>query len=131
AHVTASLSAYLDGEIGAAERARLEEHLRECPDCGLQLEQLAAVDAAARELAVEAPPGYFDSFAGRARRRIEAARRPRKVPLWVMPLAAGLAIAAILPLVLQQRMSTSASRAAEAPAVKAPVAGAPAAPAPE
>jgi putative zinc finger protein len=103
AHVTQWLSAYLDGETAPAERARVEEHLRECPDCEGRLEQLAAVDAAARELPVEPPAGYLDSFSSRVRQRIEASRRPFRLPVWALPLAAGLIIAVAAPLALRHR----------------------------
>jgi hypothetical protein len=75
AHVQDHLSAYLDGELPAPERAAVETHLRTCPECSRHLEELRAVDEAARELDVEAPPGYFDSLPARVRARLPAPRR--------------------------------------------------------
>ncbi|MBN2394669.1 MAG: zf-HC2 domain-containing protein [Anaerolineae bacterium] len=39
-HVEDELIAYLDGELGAAERARVEAHLAHCPACAAALEEL-------------------------------------------------------------------------------------------
>jgi hypothetical protein len=75
AHVQDHLSAYLDGELLAPERAAVETHLRTCPECTRHLEELRAVDEAARELDVEAPPGYFDSLPARVGARLPAPRR--------------------------------------------------------
>ena len=44
------LSAFLDGELPAPERAEVEGHLRTCAECARALEDLAAVDAMARSL---------------------------------------------------------------------------------
>jgi anti-sigma factor RsiW len=114
AHVTQWLSAYLDGEVAPDERLRLEEHLRECGECGGRLEQLAAVDAAARELQVEPPAGYLDSFSGRVRQRIEASRRPLRVPGWAIALAAGLVIAVATPLMVFRERSAAPAPAGPA-----------------
>jgi anti-sigma factor RsiW len=40
-------TAFHDGELPAAERARVEEHLRGCPECSTLLADLARVDRAA------------------------------------------------------------------------------------
>ncbi len=51
------LHAYLDGELSAVERARLEAHLADCSACGTRLEEARAlVGRAAQLLAVAAPP---------------------------------------------------------------------------
>lgn len=49
------LSEYLDGDLGVAERTRLEAHLAECEDCSETLEQLRRVVARARG-AEDRPP---------------------------------------------------------------------------
>jgi len=101
AHVLDRLSLYLDGELDAAARSEVESHLRGCAACARHLEQLAAVDAAARELPVPAPPGYFDSLPARVRARLPRPPR-RSPPVWVWAAAAGIAIAALAPLLFQQ-----------------------------
>ena len=44
------LSAYHDGELPAASAAQMEEHLRGCRACGVQLEQLRALSRMLREV---------------------------------------------------------------------------------
>ena len=43
------LARYLDGELSAQERARLDEHLAACADCRAALEALRAGDELARD----------------------------------------------------------------------------------
>jgi hypothetical protein len=104
AHVLDRLSLYLDGELAAAARTEVESHLRGCSACAHHLEELAAVDAAARELPVPAPPGYFDSLPARVRARLPPPRR-RTAPVWVWAAAAGVALAALTPLLFRQTAS--------------------------
>jgi putative zinc finger protein len=121
AHVLDRLSLYLDGELAAAARAEVEAHLRGCSACARHLEELAAVDAAARELPVPAPAGYFDSLPARVRARLPVPRR-RTPPVWVWAAAAGVALAALTPLLFRQTASPvpEAMRTEEAGRVAAP-----------
>ncbi len=62
------LSAYHDGELSVADRARVEAHLRGCPDCTAFLESMARIDSA-----VEVPdpgPEYWERFNRRVEERI-------------------------------------------------------------
>lgn len=72
------ISAYHDGELPVADRARVEAHLRSCPDCAALLESIARIDAAA-----EVPdPGseYWERFNRRVEERIAGeATRPHTV----------------------------------------------------
>ena len=62
------LTAFHDGELHAADRARVEEHLRGCPECVALLAGLARVDRAA---GVPDPgPAYWDRFNARVMDRI-------------------------------------------------------------
>lgn len=107
-----SLGAYLDGELDAAARARVEAHLGTCAECSLHLADLAAVDQAARDLPVEAPAGYFDDFAPRVRARLETrASRRWRPPVWGWAAAAALLLGIVTPLVLQDRPLGVAQRA--------------------
>ena len=121
AHVLDRLSLYLDGELAAAARTEVEAHLQGCSACARHLEELAAVDAAARDLPVPAPPGYFDSLPARVRARLPAPRR-RAPPVWVWAAAAGLALAALAPVLLRQTTSPvpEATRTEETERVAAP-----------
>ncbi len=62
------LTAFHDGELHAADRARVEEHLRGCPECVALLAGLARVDRAA---GVPDPgPAFWDRFNARVMDRI-------------------------------------------------------------
>ena len=116
AHPVESLSAFLDDELADVERRGVDAHLAACPSCARHLSELAAVDALARDLPpAGAPDGYLEALPGRVRRRIRA-DRPAVARPWVWPLAAGLALAVLAPIVLLQqraRYSPPADRAAE------------------
>jgi anti-sigma factor RsiW len=88
-----------DDEAGAAERARVDEHVRVCAPCHRQLlaerEVRALVGGRAVSLVGHAPLGLRDRCAARAR-AAQPARRP--IPLlsrasWPMALAATLVLA--------------------------------------
>ena len=107
-HPGERLSALLDGELSAVERAAVEAHLRECAACARQLEELAAVDAFAREVPVEAPSGYFDQLPGRVRARV---RRPARIPrmaVWAAAAAAAVMAVVVTPVVFQREQSVMA-----------------------
>jgi Putative zinc-finger len=110
-HLGERLSAFLDGELIADERAEVEAHLRQCAACARELEELGAVDAMARELPVQAPPGYFEALPGRVRSRVRARRRPRPVMVWMATAAAAILVAVIAPLTLTLRHAPQPARA--------------------
>jgi hypothetical protein len=63
------LTAFHDGELPAADRARVEAHLRGCPECGALLTDLARADQAA---GVPDPgPAYWKRFNARVMERVE------------------------------------------------------------
>ena len=116
------LSAFLDGELSAADQAAVEDHLRECPACAHELEELAAVDAFARAIPVPAPAGYFEELPGRVRARV---RRPARVPrlaVWAAAAAAAVMAVTVTPLLIQRERSVTAPSTQSAPYV--PAAGA-------
>jgi anti-sigma factor RsiW len=49
-HGSDRLSEYVDGELDAVERARLESHLEACPECTRELEEMRALVAEAASL---------------------------------------------------------------------------------
>jgi hypothetical protein len=109
-HERERLSAYLDRELPPGERAAVEAHLAACPECAAFLAELAAVDAASASLPAEAPEGYFESFPGRVRARLEARKRAlpaRRVPVWTWAAAAAVLLAVVTPLTLRQLRSPS------------------------
>jgi hypothetical protein len=107
-HVRARLSAYLDGELPVAERGAVDQHLRACAACARRLEDLAALDAAARALPLAAPPGYFERLPARVRARLDP--RPRhawRPPAWAWAAAAALLLAIVTPATLMRRDAPS------------------------
>ena len=110
-HERERVSAYLDGELGPAERAEVEAHLAVCAACAALLEDLAAVGAEAAGLPAAAPEGYFDRFPSRVVARLRAAdarRRPFRLPVWTWAAAAALVLAAVTPLTLRGRRAPAA-----------------------
>jgi hypothetical protein len=110
-HVTERLSAYMDAELGEADRAQVDAHLLGCPACARHLEELRAVEAAARALPLEAPDGYFEAFSGRVRRRLEPARSRRRgyFPAWTFAAAAAVVLALLTPRLLHQPLTRPAA----------------------
>lgn len=70
------ISAYHDGELSAADHARVEAHLRSCPGCAALLESIARIDAAAE--VPDPGPEYWERFNRRVEERIGGEEiRPR------------------------------------------------------
>jgi anti-sigma factor RsiW len=90
-----AISAYLDGELGASERGRVEEHLRSCPPCAARRETLERTRAALASLP-DVSPTADESRAirlavlERAGAPPAAARRPLLQRLF--PALAGVAV---------------------------------------
>lgn len=119
-HVRSRLSAYLDGELPPDERSAVDQHLRVCASCAHRLEGLAALDAAARALPVDAPPGYFEDLPARVRARLDALpRRAWRPPVWSWAVAAALLLAIVTPATLWHRESSTPSAAISGPAARA------------
>jgi anti-sigma factor RsiW len=78
------LSAYLEGELAAAERAEVEDHLSACPDCaalaGLMRESMTA---AAGFPEVEPSPALMAKLYGIPARKAEKKRLIRPVFDWL------------------------------------------------
>ncbi len=73
------LTAFHDGELPAADRVRVEEHLRGCRECGELLADLARADRAA---GVPDPgPAYWDRFNARVMDRVEREADGQRVAL--------------------------------------------------
>jgi anti-sigma factor RsiW len=121
-HVTLQLSALMDGELDARERDLVEGHLRACPACARHLEELRAVDKAARELPVHAPDGYFEAFPERLRARLERGRTGRRglAPSWALAAAAAVALAVFTPRLLRDSRPPARAGLEGPPATAAP-----------
>lgn len=53
------LSAFLDGDLGGKEQARVSQHLAQCPDCRRELEGLQKLRSSLTGLAVEPPESLW------------------------------------------------------------------------
>jgi hypothetical protein len=123
-HERERLSAYLDGELPAGERAEVAAHLAACPECAAFLAALSAVDEAAGALPAEAPEGYFEAFPARVRSRLEAPRVAspgRRVPAWTWAAAAALLLGVLTPLTLRQLRPVPGEAPSAAPVAPQPV----------
>ena len=123
------LTAFHDGELPASRRARVEEHLRGCPECAALLADLARVDRAA---GVPDPgPAYWDRFNARVMDRVEREADGSKVTVlrpkhgWVrqqfrylVPAAAAAAL--VVMVVRYGGMDSGAPTPAAPPAVSKP-----------
>ncbi|HEY1300036.1 MAG TPA: anti-sigma factor [Stellaceae bacterium] len=89
------LDAYLDGELGAAERASLREHIAGCHECGPEAAALERLRAGIRAAApvYRAPPELHTQIRAALRReRIQAAAPSWRAPGW-LAYAASILIA--------------------------------------
>jgi anti-sigma factor RsiW len=64
-----AITAYVEGSLPAADRARFDEHLSECPHCRTYLEQMRDTIAALgtlreQELSPEARAGLLEALRG-------------------------------------------------------------------
>jgi anti-sigma factor RsiW len=88
------LSEYLDGELPAAERVGLEEHLKTCPDCPAILADLRRVVARAAVMDVHMPPrDLWPGIAGRIGATPPGIRRTARRWSFSLPQLAAAAIA--------------------------------------
>jgi anti-sigma factor RsiW len=128
------LSAYLDGELPAARKARLEAHLRVCPHCQGELQELSGISryirAASQSLRISQD---FDQRVLRAVTSYQVAalvhRRRRSLvrPLIVVAVVL-LALLGMVQHFLWERPAQPLPQPSAAAAVVAPAAPAPVAP---
>lgn len=89
------LSSYLDEQLDAAERSRVEKHLADCPSCREELESLRhfkKVLAAAPRRAM--PPELISAIEERARRPAWAGVLANlRAPRWFVPAGAAAVVA--------------------------------------
>jgi len=84
------LSAYLDGELDAAERQAVDGYLEASPDWRAELEEVAYARDALRRLPThEAPPGFWEEVLAPDMAKARARRRSR------LPRVIGIATAAV------------------------------------
>lgn len=89
---------YARGLLDEGDSRRVEEHLKNCPDCASELLIFRQLES--RTLR-EPPPWFFTSLPGKVTARVEAHRRKRA--RWMIPAwAGGMAAAVIAVLMLLQ-----------------------------
>ena len=114
-HVTDYLSDYVDDELSAGDRARIDAHLEACAACAAELDDLRHVVAHAATVVEHDAPPARNLWPG-IHARIEERARPARVPHRISFSIAQLAAAAVL---LMAVSGTAAwmlrSRAATAP----------------
>ena len=92
--VSERLSSYLDRQLGAAERAAVEQHLEECRACHDELDRLMA-DRQVLRMADEPPlPPYLRTRV-MAEIRNRAMARPAPRPVWTRMLAIAATVVVI------------------------------------
>jgi anti-sigma factor RsiW len=96
----AILNMYLDGELSAGERERVEAHLAACEVCQAEVTALQRLFATLEELelapalAPDLAPGVLAHI--HPRRRLLELRRPSPHPLWLVPALQSVAALALL-----------------------------------
>jgi len=109
-----ALSAYVDGELGRAEKLRVEGHLASCPRCRAEVARFERLSAMVREADAEETAGHpmptlwpsisraIDQEVPRAARdsRSWADRWRAWAPVWARPIWVPLAVAAVLALTI-------------------------------
>jgi anti-sigma factor RsiW len=99
-HVTAQLTAYLDGALEGTERGAVEAHLATCADCRGQRDRIARALLLLRALPPPPEPSalFEQRFHARlARERARPAGLLARLPWrWLAPAAAAAGLAAVL-----------------------------------
>lgn len=120
---TETLSAYLDGELQAAEAAPLGAHLDGCAECAARLDNLRSTAATLRQLERPLPPAAVGE---RLRLQLAAERQRKARPLWWdallpwrsmqpgMAAAALVFVTALLVIVQMERMATRNAESTQA-----------------
>ena len=117
------LSAFLDGELDAAERQAVESYLAASPEWRGELDEVAWARDALRRLPVhEAPPGFWEAALAPELTRART-RRTRRASRIAVLSAAAAAVAAIVTAVLvvpsPDRVTPNVPAVADSHAVRA------------
>ena len=118
--MTALLSAFVDGEVSAAEALQVREHLAQCPECRALYEQLKALHTSFSDLEEIPAP---ENFAQGVMSRIKAEQKSKVVPLFRRPqlrAVMGLAACAVLCIGFGRVAMNNGNKSAEAAPAAAP-----------
>jgi anti-sigma factor RsiW len=123
AHVTESLSAYLDGQLKPAEREAVDAHLASCDDCR---RRLAALQKTVKVMRMAEPVRAPEGFRAAVRARIEELGAPaRRLPLtWSWRTAATAAAVLVVALfsvnLLREQFPQLAGRGDQVQTIESP-----------
>ena len=88
---------YIDGELSADERSRLEDHLSSCETCGLLYEEIRELVTALHSIKDEEPPeGFHRAFMD----RLAHETKPKNKPWNFMRISMAAACAAVVLIVI-------------------------------
>ena len=94
-----TLAEYMDGRLGAAARARVDQELASCADCREELEELQDTVSLLRQLPVEPVPRSFTMPAPPVQPDSPREFAPLRMPRWVYAGAASAAAVVLAVLV--------------------------------
>ncbi len=88
--VREKLEKYIDGELGSDERASLEAHVANCPECAAELANLQALNATGRvNIFPEPEPDYWDQLSASVMEQIrDSEAQSEKAVSWVEKIKA-------------------------------------------
>ena len=109
-HPEVELVPFLSGELDADERARVQHHLDDCASCRTSIDDLAATMRTVSAHLEELPTPEWSAYRRELRLKLAAreetrAQRWRPRVVWASLVGAGVAVAALI-LVLMMRPST-------------------------
>lgn len=116
-----NLSAYLDGSLPAAGRARVEDHLGTCPDCRTELDDLGRLRGLLHAVPAVDPPRSF-VLTPDLLRRPPTLQPAGETVRWLRPVRYLTAVAALFLIALLARDAFDLVNQGGAPVVTAPAA---------
>jgi len=102
------LSAYIDGEVSASARVRIERHVARCPECDRYMKELSLVVESVRRLGRIEPSATFSAEMMRRVKTSKALPAPRKAA--VRKLAVAFASCAAVGMFILGWLILSANR---------------------
>jgi anti-sigma factor RsiW len=122
-----ALNDYVDGALGLAVHAEVEQHLETCADCALVVAELQHIIDEARSLPLVNPPAHvwtrLEAQVGESRRvPLEQTAKGQKAwswkPAWALATAALVVLAFLAGRVVEERQRRAESQAAKTQAVQ-------------
>lgn len=99
-HPQRELIAYLQGELGPAEREQVETHLAACAECRREQEAFREILGGLATAPSPVPDPHWGRYYAELREKLTAQRAPRRWLGWPRPLALSTAVAGALVAVI-------------------------------